>query len=351
VADVTEALNDFDTVRAARALAGHIDDLSNWYVRRSRRRFWAGDPAALCTLHDALSVLSRLLAPFVPFVTDRVWRALFASATGVDSVHLANWPADVPADGDTELADQVELVRRLVELGRAARAQSNVKTRQPLQRALVSAPGWIQLPVELRQEVADELNVTELSTLADTGDVIDVTVKPNFRALGRLLGPKTQEGARAIAALPPADVAATVAAGRPVTITVAGQPVELSAEHLIVNEAPLSGWTVGSSAAETVALDLELTHELRLAGLAREIVRLIQEARKNAGLQVTDRIALWWRVGGSPEPAEAIRTHTDLIAGEVLAREMVEGAPGPDEPAYQTVDEELGLHLWLRRAG
>ena len=125
----------------------------------------------------------------------------------------------------------------------------------------------------------------------------------------------------------PADVAAALAAGQPVVITVRGTPVELSAEHLIVNEAPLSGWAVKNSAAETVALDLELTHELRLAGLARDVVRLVQEARKSAGLEVTDRIALWWRVGGSPEPAEAIRTHAPQIAGEVLATEMVEGAP------------------------
>ncbi len=268
VAEVTDALVDFDTARAGRALAGYIDDLSNWYVRRSRRRFWEGDPAALGTLHDALSVLTRLLAPFIPFVTERVWGALFADATGVDSVHLASWPADTPAVGDAELGEQMALVRRLVELGRAARAESNVKTRQPLRRALVSAPGWSELSDDLRREVADELNVGELARLADTGDVIDVTVKPNFRALGKLLGPRTQDGARAIAELVPAEVAAALAAGQPVVITVRGTPVELSAEQLIVNEAPLSGWAVKNSAAETVALDLELTHELRLAGLA-----------------------------------------------------------------------------------
>jgi isoleucyl-tRNA synthetase len=351
VAEVTDALTDFDTARAGRALAGYIDELSNWYVRRSRRRFWEGDPAALATLHDALSVLTRLLAPFIPFVTDRVWGALFAEHTGVDSVHLASWPADLPAAGDDELGEQMALVRRLVELGRAARAESSVKTRQPLRRALVSAPGWGELPEDLRREVADELNVGELARLADTGDVIDVTVKPNFRALGALLGPKTQDGAQAIGTLPPAQVAARLAAGRPVVISVGGTPVELDADHLIVSEAPLSGWAVKNSASETIALDLELTHELRLAGLARDVVRLVQEARKNAGLEVTDRIVLWWRVGGSPEPAEAIRTHAAQIAGEVLATEMTEGAPADGTVVHEVIDDELGLHVWLRRAG
>jgi len=148
----------------------------------------------------------------------------------------------------------------------------------------------------------------------------------------------------------PAEVAATLAAGQPIQVSVGGAPVELGAEHLIVNEAPLSGWAVKNSAAETVALDLELTHELRLAGLARDVVRLIQDARKSAGLEVTDRIALWWRVGGSPEPAEAIRAHADQIAGEVLATDMVEGAPDASEAVHEVVDDDLGLHVWLRRA-
>ena len=144
-AEVDAALEAYDPARAGRALSGLIDDLSNWYVRRSRRRFWDGDPAALQTLHDCLDVLTRLLAPFVPFVTERVWQALFAEATGVESVHLAAWPDTGRADRP-ELSAQVALVRRVVELGRAARAASGVKTRQPLARALISAPGWAACP-------------------------------------------------------------------------------------------------------------------------------------------------------------------------------------------------------------
>jgi isoleucyl-tRNA synthetase len=120
----------------------------------------------------------------------------------------------------------------------------------------------------------------------------------------------------------------------------------------VVAETPRSGWAVASAGSDTVALDLELTHELRLAGLVREIIRMVQEARKNAGLDVTDRIELWWRVGGSPEPAEAIRTHGELLAGEVLASAVTEGAPDEADTAglFSVEDEELGLHAWLRKA-
>ena len=145
--EVSAALDVFDTARAGKALAGYIDDLSNWYVRRSRRRFWDGDPAALATLHECLDIVTRLLAPFVPFVTERVWSALFAAdRRRPESVHLARWPVADAALVDTELGEQVALVRRLVELGRAARAESGMKTRQPLARALVAAPGWAGLP-------------------------------------------------------------------------------------------------------------------------------------------------------------------------------------------------------------
>jgi len=165
-AEVDAALESFDTARAGKVLGGYVDDLSNWYVRRSRRRFWAGDPAALSTLHACLDVLTRLLAPLVPFVTERVWGALFASTGAVDSVHLAAWPEADRSLIDETLSEQVALVRRLVELGRSARADSKMKTRQPLAQALISAPGWATLPEELRDQVRDELTSSSWRTSA-----------------------------------------------------------------------------------------------------------------------------------------------------------------------------------------
>jgi isoleucyl-tRNA synthetase len=348
VAEVDDALEAYDPARAGKAIFGLIDDLSNWYVRRSRRRFWDGDPAALQTLHDCLNSLTRLMAPFVPFVTERVWRALFAPSTGVESVHLASWPTADPA-ASSELSERVALVRRVVELGRAARAEAKVKTRQPLARALVSAPGWAQLPQSLKDEVADELNVVEMASLGDAEDLVDVTVKPNFRALGKRFGSRTKEVAAAISAADPVAMAEAVRHGASASVQVGGSPVEVGADDIVISEAPRSGWAVTTEGPDTVALDLELTGELRRLGLLRDIIRLVQEARKNAGFDVTDRISLHWRVGGSPDPAEAIRAHTAELAREVLATSIDEGAPPVTEGWFEGRDEELGLHFWLRR--
>jgi isoleucyl-tRNA synthetase len=345
--EVDRALEDYDPARAGRAIAGLIDDLSNWYVRRSRRRFWDGDPAALRTLHECLDVLTRLMAPFTPFVTERVWSALFASSSGIESVHLAGWPA-VTGQVNSELSQQVALVRRLVELGRAARAEAKVKTRQPLARALVSAPGWSTLPDSLRQEITEELNVRELAALADTEDLVDITVKPNFRALGGRFGSGTKQVAQAISNADHVKLAAGLRAGGRTELAVDGSAVEISLDDVIVSEVPRSGWAVASESAETVALDLELTPELRRLGMLREIIRLVQDARKNAGLEVTDRIELCWQVGGAPTPGEAIRAHTTELAAEVLAVTVTEGAPVEPMNYFETSDEDLGLRVWLR---
>ncbi|MEP7179149.1 MAG: DUF5915 domain-containing protein, partial [Pseudonocardiales bacterium] len=322
--------------------------LSNWYVRRSRRRFWDGDPAALGTLHECLHVLTRVLAPFVPFITEQVWGALFATTGSADSVHLALWPNADEALIDVTLGEQMALVRRLVELGRAARADSKVKTRQPLKMALISAPGWDSLPPELCAEVAEELNVEALARLADASELIDISVKPNFRTLGRRFGARTKLVAEAITSTDPHNLTLALRGTGSSSVVLAGETITIETEDVIVSESPRSGWAVASAGAETVALDLELTHALRLSGLVRDVVRLVQDARKNAGLEVTDRIELWWRVGGSPEPAEAIRTHAEQLGTEVLAVRMHEGAPDDGVQAFTVHDDELGLHVWLR---
>ena len=337
--EVTAALEDFDSLRAGRRLAQLVDDLSNWYVRTSRRRFWDGDAAALATLHECLYVVTLLLAPFTPFVTDEVWDAMFAGGELPESVHLARWPQVDGALVDPALAGQVALVRRLVDLGRAARAGSKVKTRQPLGRALVSAPGWQALPAELRDLVAAELNVVTLEPLA--GDLVDTTVKANFRALGKRFGKRTATVAAAVAA---ADPLALVASR---TVEVDGEQVALEPDELIITETPREGWAVASGTGETVALDLEITPELRRAGLSRDAVRVVQDARKTSGLEVTDRVELWWSADG--ELAEALREGGLRLAEEVLAVSVVEGRPTADLAPAEAAD--LGLLFWLRVAG
>ena len=338
VLEVDAALDGFDPPRAGRRLTGFVDDLSNWYVRRSRRRFWRGDPAALATLHECLEVLTRLLAPFTPFVTEAVHAALVTSVWPDlgDSVHLRDFPA-VRAGGlvDEELASQVALVRRLVELGRSARTSATVRTRQPLARALVAAPGWAALPPALRAEVADELNVRSVDVLDGSAGLVDVTVKPDFRALGRRFGASTRAVAAAVAAADPATLAAALRTG---PVSLAG--AEITSADVVVTETPRSGWAVASDGGETVALDLAVTPELRRAGLAREVVRLLQNARKEAGLELTDRVAIAWSAEG--DLATALREHAGPIADEVLATTFAEG------PAETTT--ELGLAYTLRRA-
>ncbi len=354
--EVTAALTDFDSQRAGRRLATCIDDLSNWYVRSSRRRFWGGDPAALATLHECLYVLTLLMAPFTPFVTDEVWEALFAGQdpTGAgaplpESVHLARWPRVGteqvrPAAVDGGLDDQMALVRRLVDLGRQARAESKVKTRQPLGRALVSAPGWTALPESLRDLVSTELNVADLEPVS--GELVDVRAKANFRVLGRRFGPGVQAVARAVAEADADGLAAGLRAGT-AAVEVDGQWVALSAEEVLLTETPRSGWAVASAGGLTVALDLEITPALRRAGLVRDVVRLVQEARKTSGLQISDRIELWWSADG--ELAEALTEGADQLAEEVLAVTVRPGPPTADLAAHD--EPGLGLRFWLRVAG
>jgi isoleucyl-tRNA synthetase len=344
-AGVTEALESFDTQTAGRLLAGFVDDLSNWYVRRSRRRFWDGDPAAMATLYEVLDGLTRLMAPFTPFVTERVWSAAVVPGTAgaVDSVHLAAWPAVDEAARDEQLVEQVALVRRLVELGRSARTSAKVRTRQPLARALVAAPGWSTLPRDLVAEVADELNVAELTELsAVAGDLVDVSVKVDFRAVGRRLGKQVQAVAAAVAAADPAELVAAYRAGT-ATVPVDGTAVALSEGDLVVTETPREGWTVASAAGLTVALDLTLTPELERAGLVREVVRLVQDARKSTGLAVSDRIELWWTAEGAV--AQAVSEHAEQLAGEVLATTVHAGTPGPGDG----VEGPQGSRFWVAR--
>ncbi|MGH3343129.1 MAG: isoleucine--tRNA ligase [Carbonactinosporaceae bacterium] len=360
VRGVDRALEGYDTQRAGQLLARFVDDLSNWYVRRSRRRFWNGDPAALATLHECLQTLTRLLAPFVPFITERVWQDIVRPVDpgGPESVHLASWPVGDPTLVDPRLAEEMALVRRLVELGRAARADAGVRTRQPLGHALVGAPGWRDLPEAVRVEVADELNVGTVAPLAGaSGELVDYTVKANFRALGKRFGKATQDVAAAIAAADGATLveslreSGTATVDVPVDVAVdvpEGGKVRVSRDEVVVTELPRAGWTVASAHGETVALDLTLTPELRRAGAAREAVRLVQEARKRAGLEMSDRISVWWRAD-SAEIAEALREHGNLVADEVLATSLVADVPPSGLPEHH--DEGLGLTFWLQRAG
>lgn len=352
VRDVTKAMEEFDTTGAGRRLTAFVDDVSNWYVRRSRRRFWGGadtpeGSAAFATLFEALETVTLLMAPIVPFLTEHVWSAL-RRPEAADSVHLASWPRVNEELIDTELSKNMALTRRLVELGRSARVDSAMRTRQPLARALVGAPGFADLPDQLRGQVAEELNVAGLDALSSVGgDLVDYVVKPNFRALGKRFAKRTPLVAKAIQAADPAALVAQVRDTGWAQVRVEDEPVEVSADEVLVTEQPREGWAVASEAGETVALDLELTPELRRAGLAREMVRMLQEARKNSGLDVSDRIHVWWTTGDDAI-REALTEHGRTIAGEVLADAFVAGVA--EDAPHSAESEEFDVVFAFRRA-
>src|SRR5215471_12365885 len=241
--DVTAALEDFDTSAAGRRLAAFIDDLSNWYVRRSRRRFWEGPEtpdgaAAFATLYQCLETLTKLMAPIVPFITDYVWGILRAGE-GPDSVHLTTWPVADPDLADQPLSVQMALVRRVVELGRSARAGASLGIRQPLPQALTSAAGFADLPEDLRAQIAAELNVRAVESLSTVGeDLVDYVVKPNFRALGRRFGQRTQVVAAAITSANAEALAAELRDSGTAWVAVEDEPVSVSLDEVIVTQTP-----------------------------------------------------------------------------------------------------------------
>jgi len=345
--DVTADLEQFDTQSAGARIARFVDDLSNWYVRRSRRRFWAGDPAALATLHETIDVLTRLMAPLVPFITERVWQDVVrpVTADAAASVHLAAWPVADPGLVVEGLDARVHLARRVTELGRAARAEARAKVRQPLRRALVASSAWTALGEDLRADVCDELNIGSLDPLGEAGGaLVDHTVKANFRALGKRYGKQTPQVAAAVAAADPSSLATTLQAGGTATLDVDGEQVDITLEDVVISERPREGWSVVNDQGETVALDLELDDDLRRAGLAREVVRAVQEARKTSGFDITDRITLRW--GGGDSIADAIAVHGAEIAEEVLALEVDRAEVGDALPFN---DDELGLSFAVAR--
>ena len=337
IAEVDQAYAEFDSQSAGRVLARFIDDLSNWYVRRSRRRFWDGDVAALGTLHECLVTLTQLLSPMVPFITEHVWQELVkpADASAADSVHLTDFPIADKGLVNLELNAQVALTRRIVELGRAARAESAIKIRQPLQRALISAPGWAKLPKDMRDQIADELNVIDLADIADAdGDLVNISVKANFKTLGAKFGKSVQEISKAIAAV---DATALVKQLRKSgSAKVADWEIELG--DLVVTEVPKSGWMVASHEGESVALDLALSQPLIDAGNVREVIRFIQERRKSDGFEISDRIKVRWNV--DPAIVSAIAEAAAHISDEVLALEFTQDqslAAGENDLAISVV--------------
>jgi isoleucyl-tRNA synthetase len=353
VAEARRRMDAYDATGAGRAIHAFLDDLSNWYVRRCRRRFWnpggeggADSGAAFATLWECLVTLAQLLAPFTPFVAEELWRNLTAGADGApDSVHLSDYPAVRDDDVDAALDAAMAEARHVVELGRRVRVDTKVRTRQPLSHAVVHLSGRAHDLAALRGLIAEELNVREVR-VADSTDAFGTwRAKPRYDVLGPRLGSRV----RAVAdALQDGAVARRLAAGEEVTVPVAGgDPVTIGPDEVELIQEVAEGWGLASDAGTTVALELALTPDLLVEGRARELIRLVQEARKDAGLAVADRIEL----GVDGPFADALEAHGEMIARETLAVRIEPGSlTGDASPARSSTIDDRPVTITLRRA-
>ena len=351
IAATDEAYENFDSQAVGQSLATFIDDLSNWYVRRSRRRFWDGEKNALQTLYTCLKTLTQLMSPMVPFLTEHVWQTLIrvGEPTESESVHLSDFPTHDVAAIDHKLSESVALSRRLVELGRSARAESKIKIRQPLARALVSARGWNRMHPELQEHIKDELNILQVDELSDESEgLVNVSVKANFRNIGARYGGDVQAIAAAISLTDPTDLVHNLRSTGTYRLGYQEKLAELSLEDVIITETPKEGWAVASHSGESIALDLTLSPELIEAGLMREVIRTIQEERKSSGLDITDRIHVTWN--GGPELVSAISAHNEEISTEVLALSLTRDDTFALTDASSPISNEIGLILRLEKA-
>jgi isoleucyl-tRNA synthetase len=333
-------LDDFDATGAGREIAALVDEISNWYVRRSRRRFWDGDAAAFATLRHSLVTVAQLLAPFTPFLADEIYDNLDGSEP---SVHLTDFPE--PGERDQRLERMMAVARDTVRLGLSARSQAKMKIRQPLRAAVIVATGFEREAIEhLSNVVRDELNVHELRFVSEADELGEVEVKPFYRTLGPRFGKQMPTVAAAVAGLDPAHVTSALRDGRTVAISVGGQDHELTGEDLLVSMKPLEGYQVEREGSHAVALELEIDDELRDEGWARDIVRAVQNARQQAGLEITDRIAL--TLDGDAGLLGAARAHERYIAGETLAVQVsYESLDGTDPVSIDGRPLEVGVAL------
>ena len=353
VTDVTAEMDGYDVYDAVNLIEPFVDQLSNWYVRRSRRRFWRGageddadKDAAYSTLYAVLTTLCRVLAPFVPFVVEVMYQNLVKTIDekAPESVHHQDWPVPDQALLDLELIADMDVAIKVASLGRAARSSSSIKLRQPLAKATVVADARQQARLErLADVVLDELNVKEIDFAREAGDLVHYEIGLLPQILGRKHGRVFPRLQAAVRALDPAPLAKALQEGSPVTVTVEGAPVVLLPEEAQVRMRAREGLSVADAGGIVVGIDTELTPELVQEGLARDIVRRVQDARKNAGLEIEDRIALSYQAGETL--STVFETEVEYIAAETLSVEVRPGPPpaGSHVESFKLEGEEVTI--------
>jgi isoleucyl-tRNA synthetase len=337
VDQVTQALESYDVNGATRTVAAFVDDLSRWYLRRSRRRFWkseadADKQAAYATLYTALTTLSQLLAPTMPFMAEEFYQNLVRSVNrqAAESVHLVDWPAVQPEWIDPSLNQEMRLIMTLASLGHSARNQAGIKVRQPLAEIAFSISSQDEALALARfaDLLADELNVKQVRQLSSAGEAVSYHIKPLPRQLGQKYKSLFPKVSKAIDSIESEEIALALLAGQTVQVAVEGINLDIAPDEVEVRAEARSGLVVAKEGSYLAALHTELTSELIHEGLAREFVRRVQDLRKQAGFEISDRIHLYLQA--SPELARAITAHRDTIMAETLARSLQETGELPD---------------------
>ena len=321
-AAVCESLDAYDVVAATAALESFVDDLSNWYVRLCRRRFWKGGMgedkiAAYDTLREALLALAKLCAPFVPFLAESMYQNLRLASDPV-SVHLCSYPVALQVMRDEELESDMALGRTIAALGHQARNLAQAKVRQPLSRAVLVREGGA-LSDDVRRLIEQELNVRRLEVVSDASEFAALTAQPNFRALGPRLGNAGPKAAAWIKGQTAVSLRERLSCG-PIEIEVDGRTVEILPDDVVYTSVLAEGFVEATGGGDRVLLDVRLDDELRRQGVFREVAHRVQVARKEAGFDVTDRILLCYEA--PPELAAILAENGDELASEVLAGEI-----------------------------
>ena len=360
VQGVTSDLESYNPTDGARRIEAFVDLLSTWYVRRSRRRFWkstddAEKEAAHQTLYTCLTTLARLLAPFTPFLAEELYGNLVRSVEpgAPDSVHLAAWPEADASLIDQDLSQSTRLVMRLASMGRAARSKAGIRVRQPLAvlRVALRSASEVSAVDGLRDQLLDELNVKEISATSGSEgeeDLWDWQLGANMAVIGPKYGPRTGEVAAALSRLDAREVAARLKAGHTISLpqeALRGGPVELTAEEVSLTKRERAGYSIVEEGGYVVALETSLTPELAREGLARELVHRVQNLRRSAGLDISDRIILFWQ---GPEAVREVLSDASLLQhlqGETLALSVAEG-PSPED-AYSEAQKMDGMEVTL----
>ena len=326
VQTVTDALDTYDLSRAIDPIVTYIDQLNNWYIRRSRRRFWKSESdgdkmEAYETLYRALKVFALTAAPVIPFITETMWQNLRTKADA-ESVHLADYPVYNESERDLDMEFKMETVQKAVSMGRALRYQFNLKIRQPLKSVefVTRNPEEKKVLLEMEESIREELNVKKVVFHEREDELVEYKAKANFRTLGKELGPLMKTASGIIADLDQ-DAIQSILDGATLSIDVQGTPVELDVSKIIVDRLEKAQLKVINDGTLTVALDSEITDDLRREGYVRDLIRGIQNLRKETGLAVTDRILL--TVSGSGELKAAFEQFGDFISGETLAVKMI----------------------------